>query len=88
MPLASACHQGNIIYIGSFSKILDPSLRIGFMLASQNFIIQCIALRKIIDVGGDGYMQNALATLIEEGELKRHLNKAQKIYHQRRDFFR
>lgn len=86
LPLAGSSHQGNIIYTGSFSKILDPSLRIGFMVAPKNFIDQCTALRKIIDVGGDGYMQNALAFLIREGELKRHLKKAKKIYHQRRDF--
>lgn len=86
LPLASTHHQGNIIYIGSFSKLLDPSLRIGFMVAPKNFIVQCTALRKIIDVGGDGYMQNALAELIKTGELKRHLNKSKKIYHRRRDF--
>jgi len=86
LPLASGNHNGNVIYIGSFSKILDPSLRIGFMIAPKNFIAQCTALRKIIDVGGDGYMQNALATLIKEGELKRHLKKAKKCYRERRDF--
>ena len=86
LPLASSQHNGTVIYIGSFSKILDPSLRIGFMIAPQNFIAQCVALRKLIDVGGDGYMQNALAALIKGGELKRHLKKAKKIYHQRRDF--
>jgi GntR family transcriptional regulator/MocR family aminotransferase len=37
-------------------------------------------------VGGDGYMQNALASLIKGGELKRHLKKAKKTYQQRRDF--
>ena len=66
--------------------MLDPALRIGFMVAPKNFIAQCTAFRKIIDVGGDGYMQNALATLIKEGELKRHLRKAKKCYHGRRDF--
>lgn len=86
LPLASANHNGNVIYIGSFSKILDPSIRIGFMVAPKNFIEQCTALRKVIDVGGDGYMQNALAMLIKDGELKRHLKKAKKTYHQRRDF--
>ncbi|MCW3463501.1 MocR-like pyridoxine biosynthesis transcription factor PdxR [Chitinophaga nivalis] len=86
LPLASAQHNGNIIYIGSFSKVLDPSIRIGFTVAPKNFIQQCTALRETIDVGGDGYMQNALATLIKAGELKRHLKKAKKCYHQRRDF--
>lgn len=86
LPLASANHNGNVVYIGSFSKILDPSLRMGFMIAPKNFITQCTALRNIIDVGGDGYMQNALAALIKGGELERHLKKAKRHYNQRRDF--
>lgn len=86
LPLASGNHNGNVIYIGSFSKLLDPALRIGFMVAPKNFIEQSTAFRKIIDIGGDGYMQNALASLIKEGELKRHLKKAKKCYHERRDF--
>jgi len=86
LPLASANHNGNVIYIGSFSKTLDPSLRIGFMVAPKNFIQQATAIRKTVDIGGDGYMQNALATLINNGELKRHLNKSKNIYHKRRDY--
>lgn len=86
LPLAGFPHMGNIIYIGSFSKILDPSLRIGFLVAPNNFIMECTAFRRTIDVGGDGYMQNALATLIKESELNRHIKKAKKIYHQRRDY--
>lgn len=86
LPLASARHNGNVIYIGSFSKMLDPAIRIGFMVAPVNFISQCTALRNAIDVGGDGYMQNALAMMMKDGELKRHLKKAKKIYHYRRDY--
>ncbi|WP_270087489.1 MocR-like pyridoxine biosynthesis transcription factor PdxR [Sphingobacterium sp. SYP-B4668] len=85
LPLASAQHGGNIIYIGSFSKVLDPSIRVGFMVASQNFIQQATLLRKTIDVSGDIYLQDALAKLVKEGEIKRHLKRAKKIYHQRRD---
>ena len=38
LPLASSQHNGNTLYIGSFSKLLDPSIRIGFMVAPFNFI--------------------------------------------------
>ena len=86
LPLASSPHNGNVIYIGSFSKLLDPSIRIGFMVAPFNFIEQGVALRKLIDVGVDGYMQNALAELIRQGELKRHIKKAKKCYFSRRDY--
>lgn len=85
LPLATAQHQGNIIYIGSFSKVLDPSIRIGFMVAAQNFIDQAVIFRKMIDIGGDGYMQDALAGLIREGELKRHLKKSKRTYQIRKD---
>ncbi|WP_299580820.1 PLP-dependent aminotransferase family protein [uncultured Sunxiuqinia sp.] len=85
LPLASAQHHGNIIYIGSFSKVLDPAIRIGFMVAPVNFIAQATELRKIIDIGGDMYMQDALAVLIQEREISRHLKKAKKVYHQRRE---
>ncbi len=86
LPLSSGSHNGNIIYIGSFSKILGPTLRMGFMVAPENFISHCAALRKVIDAGGDGYMQNALASLIKGGDLTRHLKRAKKCYHQRRDY--
>ncbi|WP_413512139.1 PLP-dependent aminotransferase family protein [Myroides odoratus] len=86
LPLASSPHTGNIIYIGSFSKLLDPSIRIGFMVAPFNFIEQAVALRKLIDVGVDGYMQHAIAELIKQGELKRHIKKAKKCYFLRRDY--
>ncbi|WP_079241780.1 PLP-dependent aminotransferase family protein [Chryseobacterium indologenes] len=86
LPLASGAHKGNVIYIGSFSKILGSSIRIGFMVAPKNFIQEAVVLRKAIDVGGDGYMQNALAELIKSGDLGRYLKKAKKSYHQRRDY--
>ncbi|MCP1298002.1 PLP-dependent aminotransferase family protein [Chryseobacterium sp. S0630] len=86
LPLASGAHKGNVIYIGSFSKILGSSIRIGFMVAPKNFIQEAVLLRKAIDVGGDGYMQNALAELIKSGDLGRYLKKAKKSYHQRRDY--
>lgn len=86
LPIASGSHNGNVIYIGSFSKVLGPSIRIGFMVAPKNFIRQCTMLREVIDYGGDGYMQNALAELIKNGDLSRYLKKTKKSYHQRRDY--
>ena len=38
LPLASADHGGNVIYIGSLTKTLAPSVRIGYMIAPENFI--------------------------------------------------
>lgn len=86
LPLASADHQGNVIYIGSLTKALAPSIRLGYMIASPDFITQATHLRRILDIRGDQLQEDALATLIRNGDLARHLKKAGKIYHTRRDY--
>ena len=87
LPLASADHGGNVIYIGSLTKALTPSIRLGYMIAPPDFIIQATRLRRLIDIRGDHLQEDALATLIRNGDLSRHLKKASKIYHTRRDLF-
>lgn len=85
LPLASADASGMVVYIGSFCKALAPGLRAGYIVAPQNFIAEMAKLRRIIDRQGDLMMEQALGELLNEGEIQRHLKKAQKIYHERRD---
>lgn len=85
LPLASI-HPDRVIYVGSFSKPLSTSIRIGFMVAASDFIEQAIYLRKIIELKGDNIMEDSLAALIEGGDLARHLKKVNKIFGQRRDY--
>ena len=87
LPLASADPHNLVIYIGSFSKLLAPSIRIGYVSGPKNFIRELTKLRRIVDRQGDPIMEHALAEMIEEGELQRHLKKAVKIYKARRDLF-
>jgi len=85
LPLASADHGGNVIYVGSFCKILAPGIRIGFMVAPHNLILQAMRLRKIIDRQGEQLLEEAMANLLKNGDIGRHLKKTNKIYHERRD---
>lgn len=85
LPLASADASGMVVYIGSFCKALAPGLRTGYIVAPQNFIAELAKLRRIIDRQGDLSMEQALGEMLEEGEIQRHLKKAQKVYHSRRD---
>ncbi|MBE8726864.1 PLP-dependent aminotransferase family protein [Flavobacterium hungaricum] len=87
MPVSSFTTLKNFIYIGTFSKIVAPALRIGY-LASSHENIQKIGLhRKIIDVQGDNIMEEAVVNLINEGKIKRHLKKANLVYKAKRDYF-
>lgn len=85
LPLASADHSGQIIYIGSYTKVLAPSVRIGFMISGKPMIERAIAHRSLIDLGGDTVMESALATLINQGDLSRHIKRSKKVYKERCD---
>lgn len=85
LPLASAPHNGNVIYIGSLTKSIAPPVRVGYMIAPANFITEAAQLRRMIDVRGDSLLEEALAYLFKEGEMQKHLKRSVKLYHQRRD---
>ncbi|MXV14759.1 PLP-dependent aminotransferase family protein [Hufsiella ginkgonis] len=85
LPLASSDHGGRVVYIGSFAKSLAASVRIGFMVAAPDFVEQASRLRRMIELRGDTLMEDALATLITNGDLGRYLRKANKICRERRD---
>jgi len=80
LPLASAEHDGRILYIGSYTKLLGPSFRIGYLVAGKQIIEQANRYRKLMDIRGDFMMESALATLIDSGELNRHIKRSKKIY--------
>jgi len=74
-----------VIYIGSFSKSLSSSIRVGFMVGPEAFIIEAVYLRRLIELRGDNHMEDALAELIRNGDVGRHLKKVNRIYEGRRD---
>jgi GntR family transcriptional regulator/MocR family aminotransferase len=87
LPLASLNTSGHVIYIGSFSKCLSPSIRIGYFVTSIKVMEAANKLRRIMDRQGDPLLERAMSEFIKCGDLQRHLKKAVKVYRQRRDRF-
>ncbi|WP_282079024.1 PLP-dependent aminotransferase family protein [Aquimarina algiphila] len=87
LPLASNDNKGNVIYIGGFTKIIAPAMRIGYLIASKDFIDEAASLRRIIDRQGDQLLEQTIAQMITSGDVQRHSNKVLKIYKTRRDLF-
>lgn len=85
LPLASADHSGQVVYIGTLSKILAPGLRIGYAVAPKRVLDRMAALRTMTDRQGDAIAEAAVAELLEDGEIERHARRMRRIYHARRD---
>ncbi|MEM5315454.1 PLP-dependent aminotransferase family protein [Paraburkholderia sp. JHI869] len=85
LPLASFDRRGKVIYVGSMSKLLTPSLRIGYLIAPAPFIERAAAEVTIIDRQGDPASEAAVADLLSSGVIHSHTKKVMKIYAERRD---
>ncbi|MGJ1228269.1 PLP-dependent aminotransferase family protein [Sphingobacterium siyangense] len=85
LPLASGDHEGNIVYIGSLTKVLGAPYRLGYIVAAEKFITAVAANKILIDLKGDILTEHLVSGLIEQGELTRLIQKANKLYRQRCD---
>ncbi|WP_347173771.1 PLP-dependent aminotransferase family protein [Polaribacter uvawellassae] len=87
LPLKSHDTNGNVIYIGSVCKTVAPVFRVGYLIASKEFVDEAANLRKMVDRQGDALLELTFADFIKSGDLDRHIRKVMKIYKQRRDLF-
>jgi len=87
LPLAGADQAGMVLYCGSFTKTISPAFRVGYLVGSENVISHLSRLRRIIDRQGDSMLENAIAELLQNGIIQRHLRKSMRTYRQRRDVF-
>lgn len=86
LPLA-AYAPGEVIYVGSLSKLLLPSLRIGYVAAPARTIDALAHLVSLTDGMGNSITEASATILIETGQLRRHARKAKQIYASRRENF-
>jgi GntR family transcriptional regulator / MocR family aminotransferase len=84
LPLASGDRAGVVVYMGSLSKVVAPGLRLGFVAGPGALIDALAARRYTADRQGDQVLERAVAELLEDGLLQRHVRKVHRIYHARR----
>ncbi|MCL6568807.1 MAG: PLP-dependent aminotransferase family protein [Meiothermus silvanus] len=85
-PPLRALDRSHVLYLSSFSKVLMPGLRIGFVLAPSKLLEGLLALHSASDICGPPLLlQRATARFIQQGGLERHLRKVVPIYRERRD---
>ncbi len=87
MPIASL--QGldrndRVIYIGTFSKIMFPSLRMGYAIIPTDLVERFAAMRQVLDLCPPHLTQAVMADFIREGHFARHIRRMRPVYAERR----
>jgi len=86
-PLASLQGMdghGRVIYIGSFSKVLFPSLRVGYLIVPRALRQGFLEAREALDIFSPALSQLALADFLGDGHFARHLRRMRAVYLNRR----
>jgi GntR family transcriptional regulator/MocR family aminotransferase len=76
-----------VIYSGTLSKILYPSLRLGYILVPEKLVEPMIKIRAVMDQHSPAIDQATLARFIAEGYFLSHIKRMRKLYADRREFF-
>ncbi len=86
LPMASYA-PGQVIYVGSLSKLLLPALRVGYIVAPPDVIDSIAYQVSLTDGMGNTLTEDAAADLILSGDVRRHTRKVTRVYGARRDAF-
>jgi GntR family transcriptional regulator/MocR family aminotransferase len=87
LPIASLQgldRDARVLYVGTFSKVLFPALRLGYLVLPADLVPRFVAVRDATDIFPPTFLQAVLADFIREGHFARHLRRTRALYRERR----
>uniref|UniRef100_A0A7J2U3A8 PLP-dependent aminotransferase family protein n=1 Tax=Ignisphaera aggregans TaxID=334771 RepID=A0A7J2U3A8_9CREN len=83
--LASEDQFGRVIYVSTFSKILSPGLRVGYLIAQEDVITKLSVVKQVIDLGSSTLSQLIAAKAIEKNVIEKNIAYIRKLYRVKKD---
>jgi GntR family transcriptional regulator / MocR family aminotransferase len=83
--LASLDHGGRVLHIGSFSKTISPTLRLGFLVVPREMARRFGELAACLAPAPSALVQGAVAEFLREGHYLRHLRRMKRLYAARQE---
>ncbi len=84
LPLTARNPEG-CVYLGSFSKVLAPGLRLGFIVAPKAMYPKLLQAKQAADLHSPGFNQRMVAEVMKDGFLDRHVPTIRALYKSQRD---
>jgi GntR family transcriptional regulator / MocR family aminotransferase len=76
---------GRVIYASTFSKMVMPGLRVGFLVADGPVFDGLVQWKRVVDLSSSSLIQRALEAFVTVGRYQAHLRRSCQIYRKRRD---
>jgi DNA-binding transcriptional MocR family regulator len=83
LPIKALDRQQVVLYCGTFSKVLFPGVRIGWLVAARPCLERLTALRRVGEIAPSAVLQAALAEFGERGYFDLHLSRMHRVFRKR-----
>lgn len=77
--------SGHVIYTSTFSKILAPGMRVGWLIADEQLIPHFTMLKQTVDLHTDNFTQYTIAKFFEQNDVDEHVRQITDLYRSRKD---
>jgi len=84
-PLAWYDRKGQVVYVGTFSKIFCPGLRVAWLCAREDLMEKYLLLKNAADLSSSAIAQRQMAYYLEHNDLDTHIRRITGLYKERRD---